>query len=87
MLITKTHYDVPTKLDANGRPIRIFVISPVVANYPHAKFPGKLHRFPLIADELIYGLFLQALYALGMSFTDLISHLHFLIELSVRSTK
>jgi len=40
MIITKTWHDVPTKLDANGRPIRIFVISPVVPNYPHAKFPG-----------------------------------------------
>ncbi|KAK0465108.1 dienelactone hydrolase [Desarmillaria tabescens] len=40
MLITKTFHDVPTKLDANGRPIRIFVISPVVQNYPQAKFPG-----------------------------------------------
>jgi len=40
MIITKTFHDVPTKLDANGRPIRIFVISPVVPNYPHAKFPG-----------------------------------------------
>ncbi|KAH7915807.1 dienelactone hydrolase [Hygrophoropsis aurantiaca] len=39
MLITKTHYDVPSTLD-NGRPMRIFVISPVVPNYPHAKFPG-----------------------------------------------
>jgi len=40
MIITKTWHDVPTKLDANGRPIRIFVLSPVVPNYPHAKFPG-----------------------------------------------
>jgi len=40
MIITKTWHDVPTKLDANGRPIRIFVIAPVVKNYPHAKFPG-----------------------------------------------
>lgn len=39
MLIDKTHYDLPTKLDPNGRPIRIFVISPTVANYPNAKFP------------------------------------------------
>ncbi|KAH7883637.1 dienelactone hydrolase [Phlebopus sp. FC_14] len=39
MLITKTHYDVSSKLDG-GRPIRIFVISPVVPNYPQAKFPG-----------------------------------------------
>ncbi|KAM5535420.1 hypothetical protein V8D89_010942 [Ganoderma adspersum] len=40
MLINKTHYDLPTNLDPNGRPIRIFVISPTVANYPNAKFPG-----------------------------------------------
>ncbi|KAG7450452.1 dienelactone hydrolase [Guyanagaster necrorhizus] len=40
MLITKTFHDIPTKLDANGRPIRIFIISPLVQNYPHAKFPG-----------------------------------------------
>jgi hypothetical protein len=39
MLITKTHHDVPSKLD-NGKPIRIFVIAPVVPNYPQAKFPG-----------------------------------------------
>jgi len=39
MLITKTHHDVPSKLD-NGKPIRIFVIAPVVQNYPQAKFPG-----------------------------------------------
>ncbi|KAI0735216.1 dienelactone hydrolase [Earliella scabrosa] len=40
MLITKTHHDVPTKLDRNGRPIRIFVIAPAVPGYPNAKFPG-----------------------------------------------
>jgi len=40
MLITKTFHDIPTKLNPNGRPIRIFVISPVVQNYPQAKFPG-----------------------------------------------
>jgi len=40
MIITKSWHDVPTKLDANGRPIRIFIIAPVVPNYPHAKFPG-----------------------------------------------
>ncbi|KAG1833851.1 dienelactone hydrolase [Suillus variegatus] len=42
MLIVKTFHDVPSKLD-NGRPIRIFVVSPVVPNYPQAKFPGKSH--------------------------------------------
>jgi len=41
MLITKTHYDIPSTLD-NGRPIRIYVISPNVPNYPQAKFPGKV---------------------------------------------
>ncbi|KIM48157.1 hypothetical protein M413DRAFT_223248 [Hebeloma cylindrosporum] len=40
MLINKTFHDLPTKLDPNGRPIRIFVISPVVPDYPQAKFPG-----------------------------------------------
>ncbi|VDB99677.1 unnamed protein product [Peniophora sp. CBMAI 1063] len=40
MLITKTYHDVPSKLDANGRPIRIYVIAPNVPEYPHAKFPG-----------------------------------------------
>ncbi|KAG2159911.1 dienelactone hydrolase [Suillus bovinus] len=40
MLIAKTFHDVPSKLD-NGRPIRIFVVSPVVPNYPQAKFPGN----------------------------------------------
>ncbi|OCH96457.1 dienelactone hydrolase [Obba rivulosa] len=39
MLITKTYHDVPSALDG-GRPIRIFVISPSVPEYPHAKFPG-----------------------------------------------
>ncbi len=42
MLIDKTFYDVPTKLDRDGRPIRIFVISPNVPDYPEAKFPGNL---------------------------------------------
>lgn len=41
MLINKTFHDLPTKLSPNGRPIRIFVISPVVPDYPQAKFPGK----------------------------------------------
>jgi len=40
MLITKTFHDIPTKFDENGRPIRIFVISPVIPDYPNAKFPG-----------------------------------------------
>lgn len=39
MLITKIYHDVPSKL-SNERPIRIFVISPVVPGYPQAKFPG-----------------------------------------------
>jgi len=42
MLITKTFHDLPTKLDPTGRPIRIFVISPSIPNYPQAKFPGVL---------------------------------------------
>ncbi|KAI0815218.1 dienelactone hydrolase [Irpex lacteus] len=40
MLITKTHHDIPSALDPNGRPIRIFVIAPTIAGYPNAKFPG-----------------------------------------------
>ncbi len=40
MLITKDFHDVPTKLEKNGRPVRIFVISPKVPDYPQAKFPG-----------------------------------------------
>ena len=40
MLIQKTHHDIPSQLDKNGRPIRIYIIAPVVQNYPHAKFPG-----------------------------------------------
>ncbi|KAJ7706123.1 dienelactone hydrolase [Mycena rosella] len=39
MLIQKEFHDIPSPLDG-GRPIRIFVISPVVPNYPQAKFPG-----------------------------------------------
>ncbi|KAF9822226.1 hypothetical protein IEO21_00220 [Rhodonia placenta] len=42
MLIQKTFHDVPSKLDPNGRKLRIFVISPNVPSYPHAKFPGSL---------------------------------------------
>ncbi|KAH9944426.1 dienelactone hydrolase [Epithele typhae] len=40
MLVTKTFHDVPSKLDPNGRPIRVFVIAPSVPGYPNAKFPG-----------------------------------------------
>ncbi|RDB15946.1 putative carboxymethylenebutenolidase [Hypsizygus marmoreus] len=42
MIISHTFHDIPTKLDANGRPIRVFVISPNVPNYPQAKFPGVI---------------------------------------------
>ena len=41
MLITTDFHDVPTKLAKNGRPIRIFVMSPTVPGYPQAKFPGN----------------------------------------------
>ncbi|KAJ2913409.1 hypothetical protein MD484_g7017, partial [Candolleomyces efflorescens] len=55
MLVTKTYQDIPTKLDANGRPIRIFVIAPNLPNYPQAKFPGVVvfrHAFlSHLADE------------------------------------
>jgi carboxymethylenebutenolidase len=37
MLISKTHYDLPTK---QGTKIRIFVIAPNIPDYPQAKFPG-----------------------------------------------
>jgi len=40
MLITKSFHDVPSALDPNGRPIRIFVIAPAIPGYPNAKFPG-----------------------------------------------
>jgi hypothetical protein len=40
MLITTDFHDVPTKLAKNERPIRIFVISPKIPDYPQAKFPG-----------------------------------------------
>lgn len=40
MLVTKTFHDIQTKQDPDGRPIRIFVISPVLKEYLHAKFPG-----------------------------------------------
>lgn len=41
MLITKTYHDLPTEPHENERnKIRIFIISPVVPDYPHAKFPG-----------------------------------------------
>ncbi|KAJ7070981.1 dienelactone hydrolase [Mycena amicta] len=39
MLINKTLHDIPSPLDG-GRPIRIFVLSPVVPEYPQARFPG-----------------------------------------------
>jgi len=38
MIITKSFHDVPTK--HGEHPIRIYVIAPVVPNYPQAKFPG-----------------------------------------------
>lgn len=38
MLITKSHVDAPHSL--TGKPIRIFVIEPVLPDYPDAKFPG-----------------------------------------------
>ena len=44
MLITKAHYDLPTKLHGNENKIRIFVLSPNVPDYPLAKFPGLCQR-------------------------------------------
>jgi carboxymethylenebutenolidase len=40
MLIQKTAHDVPTKHGEGVRPMRIYVISPNVPDYPQAKFPG-----------------------------------------------
>jgi len=40
MLITKAFQDIHSRLDSNGRPMRVYVISPSVPNYPQAKFPG-----------------------------------------------
>jgi len=40
MLITKAYHDIPSTLD-NGRPMRVYVISPTVPGYPQAKFPGE----------------------------------------------
>lgn len=54
MLIEQTHYDIPTKLDANGRPIRIFVISPTIRGYPNAKFPGERALMPSILRGLAH---------------------------------
>jgi hypothetical protein len=39
MLVAKTYHDIPNT--AGERPIRIFIIAPVVPGYPQAKFPGK----------------------------------------------
>lgn len=61
MLITKTYHDVPSKLDG-GKPIRIYVISPVIANYPKAKFPGSLSNVTFLLSPDIPA---QELYALG----------------------
>ncbi|ESK87898.1 dienelactone hydrolase family protein [Moniliophthora roreri MCA 2997] len=40
MLVTKSFHDVEPKLDPNGRSMRIYVISPVLKEYPQAEFPG-----------------------------------------------
>ncbi|PFH54521.1 hypothetical protein AMATHDRAFT_72306 [Amanita thiersii Skay4041] len=42
MLVEKTFCDVPSQLSPKRRPIRIFVISPKVPDYPDAKFPGTI---------------------------------------------
>ncbi|KAF9056215.1 dienelactone hydrolase [Panaeolus papilionaceus] len=39
MLVNKSFHDIPTKLNG-GKPVRIFIIAPVVPDYPQAKFPG-----------------------------------------------
>ncbi|EJU02042.1 dienelactone hydrolase [Dacryopinax primogenitus] len=38
MLVTKSHVDVTHSL--TGKPMRIFIIEPVLPEYPNAKFPG-----------------------------------------------
>ncbi|KAH9175379.1 dienelactone hydrolase [Lactarius sanguifluus] len=52
MLITKDFHDVPTKLGNNGRPIRIFVISPKVPDYPQAKFPADVFLTGEVYSEI-----------------------------------
>lgn len=53
MLITKTFYDVPSKLSPNGSPNRIFIIAPTIPGYPKAKFPGVVvFRFVLPSPRL-----------------------------------
>ncbi|KAF9069078.1 dienelactone hydrolase [Rhodocollybia butyracea] len=42
MLVTKTFHDIQTQLDPDGRPLRVFVISPSIPRYPQAKFPGVI---------------------------------------------
>ncbi|KAH9014207.1 dienelactone hydrolase [Lactarius hengduanensis] len=52
MLITKDFHDVPTKLGKNGRPIRVFVISPKVPDYPQAKFPADVFLTGEVYSEI-----------------------------------
>lgn len=42
MLISKSYHDVTCK---DGTVNRIFIISPVLPNYPQAKFPGAMNSF------------------------------------------
>ncbi|KAK7058921.1 hypothetical protein VNI00_001545 [Paramarasmius palmivorus] len=42
MLVTKTFHDVQPKLDPNGNSMKIYVISPVLKEYPQAKFPDLI---------------------------------------------
>jgi hypothetical protein len=46
MLIQKTAHDVQTKHGEGVRPMRIYVISPNVPDYPQAKFPGASAQSP-----------------------------------------
>ena len=65
MLITKTYHDLPTKLHENGSPIRIFIMSPLVQDYPYAKFPGFAHSLLDISQILTSSY--KALWSLGTS--------------------
>jgi hypothetical protein len=55
MLITTDFHDVPTKLAKNERPMRIFVISPKIPDYPQAKFPGMWYLIHNLANSLLIG--------------------------------
>ena len=53
MLISKTFHDVQVPSKQGGRPIRIYVISPVIQNYPHAKFPGEAKVYYVVLEFIL----------------------------------